>query len=328
MHRFLRSLSKKAVIVALAVLAVVLLAAILLLRCTHFLLCGRCVQAEEWNFYQDMFRAQVSAEYYQQYGLELDTDSAWNVSCDGKKPRTSLQETAAAAIVQDDTLRRLAAEYDVEPMPSFVQMSEELQDVNSQRTEDKSNGLVVYGTVEYTMETYYLEQKSACETAVVEAMMQQILQSPAELQQAYQQMQPEDFPQALQAELVMYQIDAEEFYRDQDAADKAMRALEAELSQARVPDAQQAQEIAEMPVTVSEKWIDSQSMSREDDTSAHLLAESKKHGQGGYFLEDEGTLVYVKAVKGTEKPPLENNEMIAAAWLANHRLDEALGMGQ
>lgn len=320
MQIFRRHFAAKAAVVLLLLTAV----AVVYAWKAHLFSCGRFVSSAEWEFYQSMFRAEVSAQYYQEYGLDLDTDAAWNISCDGQTASQMLARMACEEIARDDALRQLAQELNTEPMDKFSDMAKQLEQVNLQRTADKSSGQPVYGTETYTMQTYYLEQKSACETAVVGALMQQALQQPAILQDAYNQMQPEDFLQDIETELVLYQIDAEEYTRNPDAVSNGLSAMEESLRSGQLLSAEQAQELSGFPVTVAERQLKTKEISREDATAAQMLALAQECEQNGCFYMDETTLVYVKSLDGTEKPPLSDCSATVAAWYANQLFDQTL----
>lgn len=291
---------------------------------THLFSCGRSVSSAEWEFYQNMFRAEVSAHYYLEYGMDLDTAGSWNVPCEGQTASQMLARLARGEIARDDALRQLAQELGAEPMDPFSQMARELEEVNARRAADKNSGLPVYGTEAYTIQTYYLEQKSACETAIVGALMQQALQQPAILQDAYEQMQPEDFLPDIETELVLYQIDAEEYARDPNAVTKGLSAVEQSLRSGQILLAEQAQELTGFPVVVSERQLKSKEISREDSAAMQLLGMAKEAEQGGCFFPDEQTLVYVKTLRGLQKPALSDCSAAVAAWYANRMFEESI----
>lgn len=312
--------------IAWSLLLLILLAAGLVFLQGHFAACGRWVGRREWDFYQSMFRAQVSSAFCQQYGMEMDTPEDWNKPCEGTTAQKALDEQTALAIRRDDRLRQLSKEYQVQQLPSFAAMLRRMKQVNQDRSANKQQGQPVYGTLQYDCSTYYSTLKSECETQVIGAMMDHALKDPVLLRQVYEQMQPEQFPRTICAELVLYHVDPDGRCEQPHLTRQAAAELRAKVEETGAVSQQQADSLTGFPVLIWEQTLDSSKISREESQHAELLFAAQTAGEGRCFVLEEGSSAfwYVKKLSGTEKPPLETNQVTVAAWHANNEYDRIM----
>ena len=283
------------------------------------------MQEDEYSFYAQLKRAEVSAYFFQEYGVELGADQEpWEQSYDGEVPAKMLEQLVMEQAGYDQALRTLALRYGTVPMPTCREMSMELKEFNRQRQEALENGGVIYGPAQYGTVEYYLTLRGDAETALVGAIFDDVLaHHEAELRERYEAMAAEELTRRITARLVLYSIEPEEFVSNPEAAEKAQRIVLELLEQDADIPLETLSARAGLPVSGRELLLDSGALSREDSFSPILLEQAANCGAGGCFIApltagSSYTGVYlVKETNAGDKPDFEDVKTTVAAQYAN-----------
>ena len=280
---------------------------------------------DEYNFYAQLRRAEVSAYFFQEHGVELGADEgAWEQSYGGETPAKMLDQLVMEQAGYDQALRTLSERYDTAPMPTYREMTEELTEFNQQRQETLESGGVIYGPTQYGAIEYYLTLRGNAETALVGAIFDDALENhDKELRERYEAMTAEELRRHFMARLVLYSIEPEEFAANPEAAEQAQRVVMKLLEQDAETPVETLSAQAGLPVSGRELLLDSGTLSREDSFSPALLSQAANCGVGGCFIaplsaDSSYTGVYlVVETDAGDKPDFEDAKITVAAQYAN-----------
>lgn len=325
--------SLKRVVSALLACGAVLLAALVIFSSTREENCPEAAMAEdEYRFYAQLRRAEVSAYFFQEHGVELGSDQgAWERPYDGETPAKMLDQLVMEQAGYDQALRTLSQRYGTAPMPTYREMASELKEFNQQRQETLENGGVIYGPTQYGAVEYYLTLRGNAETALVGAIIDEVLENhDRELREHYETMTAEDLKRRFMARLVLYSIDPEEFAANPEAAEQAQRIVLELLEQGAEVPVETLSAQAGLPVSRRELLLDSGTLSREDSLSPILLSQAANCGVGGCFIAplsaDSGYMgIYLVVETDAEnKPDFEDVKLMVAAQYANEIFDREI----
>lgn len=110
------------------------------------------ISENQFQFYINKNRSSVINTYLQE-GEKMDKDF-WTRKVEGKTIEERLKEKAKEECVQQQTLFTLGKEQELLQSDSFEKIEEQMKSENETRQQDVDAGKVVYGTVNYTLETY------------------------------------------------------------------------------------------------------------------------------------------------------------------------------
>lgn len=288
--------------------------------------------SEEYAFYAQMERAQVSAWFFQERGVELSSDKAsWERSYSGDVPAQVLNGCVEERVGHDKALRTMAARYGTQPMPSFEEMCVQLEAFNQQRQKTVDTGGVVYGPVQYELLEYYLTLRSDAETTLVEAILDDALRSKEKLlRERYEATATEELTRRSIARLMLYVINPEEFAAHSAEAEQAQSTVLMALEQDGETPLEELNALAGMPIGSDELLLDSGTLSKEDDFSARLLAQAAEYDEGDCFIAplsagSEYTCIYRVMEWGAgERPSFEEARITVAAQYANEVFEREL----
>ncbi len=115
---------------------------------------GKKITAMEMHYWMQQNRTNVYNDFYQRYKAGFD-QQFWLADFEGVRPIDVLKLKALNDALGFKVQQILAAEIGIHVYLSHEQMIHEMHQVNAQRTQTYLSGELVYGPINYTLQTYY-----------------------------------------------------------------------------------------------------------------------------------------------------------------------------
>lgn len=120
---------------------------------------GLSVTREEFQFYMENIRSDVSNYFHQNYGATVDS-GFWTRTFGGERPIDRLRVMAKENCIRDKTVQSLALKYDLTDDVSFSGFKDRWKNTNAQREAEAAAGKTLYGVKQFTLLQYYLQMMS------------------------------------------------------------------------------------------------------------------------------------------------------------------------
>ena len=146
---------------------------------------GTPFYAQELVMYGERFRAAVSSEFCQTYGLPGTGADFWSEEYDGTLPVDVLLDRAVQELTRDKVIQQECVARGIAAPLDFRQLEKALALENQDRAAAISSGGAVYGTQQYTLEQYSDYQMTLSTDELKERLLEELAPTRSQLQEAF-----------------------------------------------------------------------------------------------------------------------------------------------
>lgn len=277
------------------------------------------VSNEEYQFYQQLNRAESSSYFYSKYQVDISgNEDDWNQEYGGEIPREVLKKNTEEDLIYDYVLRSLGEKYGSTMPKNFAEFQGEFQQFNENRIAQINADQVVYGPEQYDFMEYYMYFYSDQKNKIIEAMSQVLLeQEEDKIEEYYLSLEPKEIVSDFKAEMVYYYtLDTLPKEEAKQVFEEAIKLVEAGIS----PEEQ-------FGMGKETIYFNSSAISKEDMDSMVLadLIETKKEGE--VWINETGQYNGILELKGVSReriPEFEQNKQWAAGQYAYRSFEDGM----